>query len=119
MTTKPSSSGCSRSYRESVTRSSAASLPLSTRLLAKKKRGGWYSAPLVRPLSGFLGALKVAVWVEHELLGRTLVEVLVALRSLVERDDRGVYGPGDLGPVVEDRHHQLPVVLHDRALARG
>src|SRR5215208_5966252 len=75
------------------------------------------SAPLMRLLSGSLGALKVAVWVEHELLGRTLVEVLVALRSLVERDDRGVDGPGDLGSVVEDRHHQLPVVLHNRALA--
>src|SRR5215212_1103461 len=75
------------------------------------------SAPLVRSLSGSLGALKLAVWVEHKLLGRTLVEVLVALRSLLERDDRGVDGPGDLGPVVEDRHHQLPVVLHNRALA--
>src|SRR5215212_4467931 len=71
----------------------------------------------MRSLSDSLGALKLTVWVEHKLLGRTLVEVLVALRSLIERDDRGVDGPGDLGPVVEDRHHQLPVVLHDRALA--
>src|SRR5215213_9811384 len=75
------------------------------------------SAPLMRSLSDSLGALKLTVWVEHKLLGRTLVEVLVALRSLIERDDRGVDGPGDLGPVVEDRHHQLPVVLHNRALA--
>src|SRR5215212_11994607 len=75
------------------------------------------SAPLVRSLLDSLGALKVAMWVEHELLGRALVEVLVALRSLIERDDCGVDGPGDLGPIVEDRHHQLAVVLHDRALA--
>src|SRR5215210_8989753 len=81
------------------------------------KRGRISPAPLVRSLSDSLGALKVAVWVEHILLGRALVEVLVALRSLVERNDRGVDGPGDLGPVVEDRHHQIPVVLHNRALA--
>src|SRR5215207_393134 len=112
------SCGCSRNYRTSATASSVGSEnPQISDELSVRKRGGMLSAPLMRSLSGSLGALKLTVWVEHELLGRTLVEVLVALRSLIERDDRGVDGPGDLGPVVEDRHHQLPVVLHDRALA--
>src|SRR5215207_3619901 len=91
--------------------------PQNADIKGPRNPGPLRSAPLVRSLSDSLGALKVAVWVEHKLLGRALVEVLVALRSLIERDDRGVDGPGDLGPVVEDRHHQLPVVLHDRALA--
>ena len=41
---------------------------------------------------------------------------LVAARRVVERDDRGVDVLRDLHPVVQDRHHQLPVVLHHRAL---
>src|SRR6266516_3044749 len=60
-----------------------------------------------------------AVRVEDELLGGPFVEVLIALRRLVERDDSGVDIARDLHPVVKDRHHQLPVVGHHRALAGG
>src|SRR5215217_6476114 len=58
-----------------------------------------------------------AVGVEDVLAGRALVEVLVALGGLVERDHGRVDVLGDLHLVVEDRHHQLAVVLHHRALA--
>src|SRR5215207_11650209 len=61
--------------------------------------------------------LDEAVRVEHELLGRSLVEVLVALRRVVERDDGGVDRLGDLHAIVEDRLHEPVVVAHDRALA--
>src|SRR5581483_1858326 len=44
--------------------------------------------------------LDQAMRVQDELLGRALVEVLVALRSLVEGDHGGVDRLGDLGPVV-------------------
>ena len=50
---------------------------------------------------------------------RALVEVLVALGRVVERDHGGVDGLGDLAAVVEDRLHQLAVVAHHRALAGG
>ena len=50
-------------------------------------------------------------------LRRALVEVLVALRGLVEGDHRRVDGLGDLDLVVEDRLHQAAVVAHHRALA--
>ena len=43
----------------------------------------------------------------------------VAPRRVVERDRRRVDRLGDLHPVVQDRHHQLAVVAHDRALAGG
>src|SRR6476660_2714416 len=59
------------------------------------------------------------VRIEHELLGRALVEVLVALRGVVQGDDGGFDGLGDLHLVVEDRLHQTAVVLHHRALAGG
>src|SRR5688572_2561621 len=58
----------------------------------------------------------VAVRVEDVLLGRALVEVLVALGGLIKGDDRGVDGVGDVGLVVQDAHHQAAVVLLDRAL---
>src|SRR5688572_27150250 len=49
-----------------------------------------------------LSDLDQAVRVEHELLGRALVEVLVAVRRLVQRDHRGVDRLRDLRAVVED-----------------
>src|SRR5215213_8126164 len=58
-----------------------------------------------------------AVGVEDVLAGRALVEVGVALGGLVERDHGRIHVLGDLHLVVEDRHHQLTVVLHHRALA--
>src|SRR5215218_5945957 len=60
----------------------------------------------------------VAVRVEDVLLGRALVEVLVAFGGFVQGDDLGVDGVGAVGPVVQDAHHQAAVVLLDRALAR-
>src|SRR5919107_4417871 len=60
-----------------------------------------------------------AVRVEDVLSGRALVEVLVALGRLVERDHGRVDVAGDLHLVVQDRHHQLAVVAHHRALAGG
>src|SRR5215208_2365669 len=58
-----------------------------------------------------------AVGVDDVLAGRALVEVLVALGGLVERDHGRIDVLGDLHLVVQDRHHQLTVVLHHRALA--
>ena len=46
----------------------------------------------------------------------SLVELGVALRCLLQRDGGGVDVVGDAHPVVKDRHHQLPVVAHHRAL---
>src|SRR5512132_2920151 len=57
-----------------------------------------------------------AVGVDDVLAGRALVEVLVALGGLVERDHGRVDVLGDLHLVVQDGHHQLAVVLHHRAL---
>src|SRR5215218_6974415 len=57
-----------------------------------------------------------AVGVDDVLAGRALVEVLVALGGLVERDHGRIHVLGDLHLVVQDGHHQLAVVLHHRAL---
>jgi glycerol kinase len=57
------------------------------------------------------------VRVEDELLGHARVEVLVAVRRLVERDDGRVDGLGDVGAVVQDHLHQPAVVAHHGALA--
>src|SRR3712207_9594234 len=56
---------------------------------------------------------------EDVLLRRALVELLVAPRRVLQRDHLGVDRLRDLHPVVQDRHHQLAVVAHDRALAGG
>src|SRR5690242_1661478 len=57
--------------------------------------------------------------IEHELLGCALVEVLVALRGILQRNDCGVDRLGNLYLVIEDRHHQLAMVAHNWALSRG
>ena len=44
-----------------------------------------------------------AMGVEHELLGRALVEVLVSLRRVLERDHRGADRLRDLRLVMPDR----------------
>src|SRR5215212_7067555 len=54
--------------------------------------------------------------VEHELLRRALVEVLIALRRLVEPDHGRVDRLRDRRLVVEDHLHQPVVGLHHRAL---
>src|SRR5258708_25749532 len=56
------------------------------------------------------------VRVDHKLLRRSSVEVLVTLRSLVERDNRDVAGFGGLCLVVQNSLHELPVVAENRAL---
>jgi hypothetical protein len=78
------------------------------------------SSPLARnrPLVCRLGSDQ-AMRVEDELLGGALVEVHVTLRSLLQRNDCRVDRLGDLHLVVEDRHHQLTIVAHDRALTGG
>src|SRR3954447_14089980 len=55
--------------------------------------------------------------VDHKLFRRAFVEVLVALRSLVEGDDGRVAGFGRVDAVMQDRLHELPVVPQDGALA--
>src|SRR5215467_4264251 len=59
------------------------------------------------------------VWIEHELLRRSFVEVLVTLNRPFQLDDGHVDRLSDLDFVVQDSHHQLPVVLQHRTLARG
>ena len=66
-----------------------------------------------RDCAGGLGSI------EDELLGRTLVEVLVPLRGFVERDHGDVHRLGNLNLVIENRLHQPAVVSHHRALASG
>eukprot|EP00035_Acanthoeca_spectabilis_P020125 m.431269 g.431269 ORF g.431269 m.431269 type:complete len:417 (-) comp17276_c0_seq1:1024-2274(-) len=59
------------------------------------------------------------VRVDHELLGSPLVKVGVPLRSFVQRDHRDIAPFVEVDFVVQDGVHQLPVVFHDRALARA
>src|SRR5918994_6729030 len=77
-------------------------------------------SPALRNTSSYFASLRVyvAVRVEDVLLRRALVEVLVALGGFIQADDGGVHRVGDVGPVVQDAHHQAAVVLLDRALAR-
>src|SRR5271165_1715821 len=55
--------------------------------------------------------------VDDELLGGPFVEVLVALRRLVEPNHGGVDRSGNLYLVMQDGHHQLAMIAHYRALA--
>src|SRR5207245_9574232 len=55
--------------------------------------------------------------IEDEFLGRPPIEVLIALRRLIERDDRDVNGLGDLDFAKEDRPHKVPVIFHHGTLA--
>ena len=57
-----------------------------------------------------------AMRIKDKLFNSALVEFLVALGSLFQGNDAGVDRPGDLHLVVQDRIHQLAVVVHDRAL---
>src|SRR3954447_2088971 len=58
-----------------------------------------------------------SVRIDHELLRRALVKVLVSLRGLIQRDRLNVHRFGDLDLVVQDALHQLAVVLLHGALA--
>src|SRR5437763_17123798 len=57
--------------------------------------------------------------VKHILSGRPLVEVPVSLRSILQRNNRRIDRLGNLYLVIEDGHHQLAVIAHDRALTGG
>src|SRR5437870_3192671 len=59
------------------------------------------------------------VRIKHEFLRRSLVEILVSLRRLIERDRGDVHRLGDLDLVVQDALHEGAVVAHDRALTGG
>src|SRR5215208_7862008 len=84
---------------------------------ADKKGPGEIPAPSKPSSFSAVLGVDVAVRVEDVLLGRALVEVLVAFWGLIKGDDRGVDGVGDVGLIVQDAHHQAAVVLLDRALA--
>src|SRR6266702_5103674 len=76
------------------------------------------SSPLARdrPLARRSSDGNHAMRVEDELFGSTLVEVHIALRGLLQSNDRSVDRLSDLHLVVQDRIHQLAMVAHDRAL---
>src|SRR5579883_932775 len=57
------------------------------------------------------------VGIEYKLASRPLVEILITLRRFLKWDDRSIDRFSDLHFVVEDRHHKLAVIAHDRALA--
>lgn len=57
--------------------------------------------------------------VDDKLLGCSLVEILVALRRIVERDHRYVHRLRNLNAVMQYRLHELPVITHNRTLTGG
>ena len=63
------------------------------------------------------GLLHAAVRIDDKLRRGAPIEILVALGSLIQRNDLHVDGLRDVDPVVEDGHHQAAVVFHDRRLA--
>src|SRR5215218_8382089 len=84
---------------------------------ADKRGPGSLPAPSKPSSFSAVLGVDVAVRIEDVLLGRALVEVLVAFWGLIKGDDRGVDGVGDVGLVVQDAHHQAAVVLLNRALS--
>lgn len=48
-----------------------------------------------------------------------LVELLITPRCIVQGDHGGVDVLGDLYPIIKDRHHQLALITHGRALSGG
>src|SRR5918998_889578 len=97
----------------------AAKFPRAKEAMGDAKEEGRIS-PALRNTSSRPALLRVyvTVGVQDVLLGRALVEVLVALGGFVQADDLGVHRVGDVRLVVQDAHHQAAVVLLDRALAR-
>jgi hypothetical protein len=73
-------------------------------------------------MSGPVGALGLSrqqrVRIHHELFRRTLVEVDITFWSVVEPDHGYVYCLCNLNLVMENRLHQLAVVLQNRCLTR-
>jgi hypothetical protein len=61
--------------------------------------------------------LRRVVRIDHEFLGRSLPEDLVRLDCAIERDHFGVQERRQVRhPVLQDGHHQVAVVVHDRTL---
>src|ERR1039457_505191 len=59
------------------------------------------------------------VRIDHELLRCPLIEILVAFRRFIESKHCGVDSLRRVELLVENGVHELPVIAHDRALARG
>src|SRR5262249_27586329 len=77
-----------------------------------------YAALHFSNLLARLGGRDHVMGIEHEFFGRSLVEVPVAVGSVIERDDGNIYRLGNLDLVVQDRLHKLAMILHHRTLAR-
>src|SRR6202046_2730869 len=58
------------------------------------------------------------VWVQDELLRYPLVKVPVALRRIFKGQHRRIHRLCDRDPVVQNGHHELPVIAKDWTLAR-
>src|ERR1700747_3524053 len=58
------------------------------------------------------------VGIHHELFGCAFVEIDVAFRRIVQLDHSYVHRLCDLNLVVENRLHELAIVLQDRRLPR-
>ncbi len=54
--------------------------------------------------------------IENVLLRSSLIEILITSRCIFERHDCGIHGFRRMRFVVENGHHQLPVVAQDRTL---
>src|SRR5882724_6347533 len=63
------------------------------------------------------GASRDSVGVDDEFCGGSLIEVFVASRGIVERDELRVDGLRGMHFVVQDGHHELAIVAQHRALA--
>lgn len=57
-----------------------------------------------------------SVRVQNELLRRTFVKVSVTLRRILQRQHCNIHGLRSGNPVVQDGHHQLPVIAQHRIL---
>src|SRR5215510_6696509 len=69
-----------------------------------------------RTLLMALGCLQQAMRIKDEFLGRSLVEVFITPGSVIQFDDCGVDRLCDLHLVMQNRHHQLTMIAHHRAL---
>ena len=57
--------------------------------------------------------------IQDKLLRGAFIEILIALNRLVQSHDGDVDGLGNFDFVMQDCHHQLPVVLQNRTLSGG
>lgn len=64
------------------------------------------------------GEFERVVWIDHEFLRDTRVEILATLRCRIQRDHLDIDCLGNLDAFMQDRHHQAAVILHHRGLTR-